>query len=152
MGSSSSCLYVLWQQVALSPLDTLKVCVPAFIYTLQNNLFYMAASHLEAATFMVSVLGVIPLVLVLFVFWVTSQLKIFTTALFSVVMLRRSLAGVQWLALGLLFTGVCLVQLDQSAGPAASTESPHLTTTASSNGPCRIASDSLPCDACVLLA
>lgn len=30
-----------------------QVCVPAMVYVIQNNLFYIAASHLEAATFMV---------------------------------------------------------------------------------------------------
>lgn len=40
-------------QIYDQPLDTLKVCLPAMLYTLQNNLFYIAASHLDAATFMV---------------------------------------------------------------------------------------------------
>jgi UDP-sugar transporter A1/2/3 len=38
------------------PSDTIKVCLPAMLYTLQNNLFYTAANHLNAATFMVSLL------------------------------------------------------------------------------------------------
>ena len=33
------------------PLETLKVAVPAFIYTLQNNLLYIAVQNLPAATF-----------------------------------------------------------------------------------------------------
>ncbi|VDK34875.1 unnamed protein product, partial [Anisakis simplex] len=41
-------------QVFGNPWDTMKVCVPAMIYTVQNNLFYLAASNLEAATFMVN--------------------------------------------------------------------------------------------------
>ena len=40
-------------QVVRQPYDTLKVCIPAMIYIVQNNLFYVAASHLDAATFMV---------------------------------------------------------------------------------------------------
>ncbi|KAK6048716.1 hypothetical protein COOONC_13779 [Cooperia oncophora] len=39
-------------QVVRQPYDTLKVCVPAMVYIVQNNLFYIAASHLDAATFM----------------------------------------------------------------------------------------------------
>lgn len=39
----------IWRQ----PLDCLKVSVPAFIYTLQNNLLYIALSNLDAATFQV---------------------------------------------------------------------------------------------------
>ena len=42
------------KQVYDQPWDTLKVCLPAMLYILQNNLFYIAASHLDAATFMVS--------------------------------------------------------------------------------------------------
>ncbi|GMR48102.1 hypothetical protein PMAYCL1PPCAC_18297 [Pristionchus mayeri] len=80
------------------PLDTLKVCVPAMIYVVQNNLFYIAASNLEAATFMIF-----------------SQLKIFTTALFSIFILGRSLSGTQWTALLVLFLGVSLVQIDSSS-------------------------------------
>jgi hypothetical protein len=32
----------------------MKVCLPSMLYILQNNLFYTAASHLNAATFMAS--------------------------------------------------------------------------------------------------
>lgn len=34
-------------------LDTLKVGVPAFIYTIQNFLLYVAIEHLDAGTYMV---------------------------------------------------------------------------------------------------
>ncbi|GMT24208.1 hypothetical protein PFISCL1PPCAC_15505, partial [Pristionchus fissidentatus] len=67
---------VLRSHTISQPWDTLKVCVPAMIYVIQNNLFYVAASHLEAATFMIF-----------------SQLKIFTTAIFSIFILGRSLSG-----------------------------------------------------------
>lgn len=40
----------IWRQ----PMDCLKVSVPSFIYTLQNNLLYIALSNLDAATFQVS--------------------------------------------------------------------------------------------------
>lgn len=42
---------------------------------------------------------------------VTYQLKILTTALFSVLMLRKSLSRIQWISLLLLFTGVGIVQV-----------------------------------------
>lgn len=42
---------------------------------------------------------------------VTYQLKILTTALFSVLMLRKSLSRVQWVSLLLLFAGVAIVQV-----------------------------------------
>uniref|UniRef100_A0A8D3AUJ4 Solute carrier family 35 member 2 n=1 Tax=Scophthalmus maximus TaxID=52904 RepID=A0A8D3AUJ4_SCOMX len=72
--------------------DTLKMSVPSLIYTLQNNLQYVAISNLPAASFQV-----------------TYQLKILTTALFSVLMLRKSLSRVQWVSLLLLFAGVIFV-------------------------------------------
>lgn len=42
---------------------------------------------------------------------VTYQLKILTTALFSVLMLRKTLSRVQWISLLLLFVGVAIVQV-----------------------------------------
>jgi UDP-sugar transporter A1/2/3 len=74
--------------------DSWKLAIPAFLYTLQNTLQYLAVSNLDAATFQV-----------------TYQLKIITTAIFSVTLLRRSLTGYQWFSLFLLTVGIALVQL-----------------------------------------
>ncbi|CAJ0642438.1 1336_t:CDS:1 [Entrophospora sp. SA101] len=74
--------------------DAWKLAIPAILYTIQNNLQYIAVSLLDAATFQV-----------------TYQLKILTTALCSVIMLRTSLSGSKWISLGLLTFGVILVQL-----------------------------------------
>jgi solute carrier family 35 (UDP-sugar transporter), member A1/2/3 len=68
---------------------------------IQNNLQYVAASNLDAATFQV-----------------TYQMKILTTAAFSVVMLRKKLSPVQWMALLFLAIGVGIVQI-QSGAPAS---------------------------------
>ena len=35
------------------PMETAKICVPSLIYTLQNNLYYIALSNLESTTFCV---------------------------------------------------------------------------------------------------
>jgi len=85
----------MYSEIVGKPFETLKVAVPAFIYTLQNNLLYIAVSNLPAATFQVSY-----------------QLKILTTALFSVVMLKKKLIRTQWLSMLLLFIGVAIVQSD----------------------------------------
>lgn len=76
---------------------TIKVAVPSFIYVIQNNLQFVAISNLDAATFQV-----------------TYQLKVLTTAIFSVFMLNKTLSKMQWFSLFLLFSGIALVQLQPS--------------------------------------
>ncbi|EZG63632.1 UDP-N-acetylglucosamine transporter [Gregarina niphandrodes] len=77
-----------------NPLGTLKVSVPAFLYTLQNNLLFIALSNISGA-----------------VYQVTYQLKILTTAVLSVLILHRRLSIDRWLSLVLLTSGVALIQL-----------------------------------------
>jgi Nucleotide-sugar transporter len=43
----------LHEEIIRKPVETLKVAVPAFIYTFQNNLTFVAVSNLDAATFQV---------------------------------------------------------------------------------------------------
>ncbi|KAF8460391.1 nucleotide-sugar transporter-domain-containing protein, partial [Kalaharituber pfeilii] len=82
----------LWVDVFRS--DSWKLAIPAALYTFQNNLQYIAVSNLDAATFQV-----------------TYQLKIITTALFSVTMLHRKLSINQWISLFLLTAGIAIVQI-----------------------------------------
>ncbi|XP_017327418.1 solute carrier family 35 member A3b [Ictalurus punctatus] len=84
---------VLKEEIIQKPLDTMKLAIPSGIYTLQNNLLYVALSNLDAATYQV-----------------TYQLKILTTALFSVSMLGKRLSVSQWLSLLVLMTGIAFVQ------------------------------------------
>ncbi|XP_077415563.1 solute carrier family 35 member A3b isoform X4 [Vanacampus margaritifer] len=90
---------LLKDEIVRKPLETMKLAIPAGIYTLQNNLLYVALSNLDAATYQV-----------------TYQLKILTTALFSVSMLGRRLGSYQWLSLLLLMAGVTLVQWPMATG------------------------------------
>ncbi|XP_060525600.1 UDP-N-acetylglucosamine transporter isoform X3 [Cylas formicarius] len=91
------------KQLIKQPMDTLKVCVPSFVYLVQNNLLYVSASHLDAATYQV-----------------TYQLKILTTAMFSVFILKRTLLNTQWFSLVTLIVGVVLVQLAQGGESVSS--------------------------------
>ena len=80
-------------------MDTLKVSVPAICYTFQNNLQFVAATHLGAA-----------LLQLLY------QTKTLSTAIFGVVILSKSLRCNQWCALMVLVCGVVLAQSSQSSG------------------------------------
>jgi len=82
--------------------DCWKLSIPAILYVIQNNLQYTAASNLDVATFQV-----------------TYQMKILTTAFFSVLMLGKRLSTSKWLALLLLAAGVGIVQIQSgaAAGP-----------------------------------
>ena len=68
--------------------------IPSGLYTLQNNLLFIALSNLDAATYQV-----------------TYQLKILTTALFSVLMLGKKLDSYKWVSLVILMAGVSFVQV-----------------------------------------
>nr|CAH0103774.1 unnamed protein product [Daphnia galeata] len=83
----------LVSEVIYKPSETAKLAIPSSLYTIQNNLILLALSSLDAATFQV-----------------TYQLKILTTAFFSVLLLRKEIKALQWVALLILMGGVVLVQ------------------------------------------
>lgn len=108
------CLYVVFKEqnysllktgdtlntyIVKQPYDTLMVGVPSLLYVIQNNLLYLSASNLDAATYQV-----------------TYQLKILTTAIFSVAILKRKLIITQWVSLLVLILGVVCVQLADTQG------------------------------------
>ncbi|RMZ78961.1 hypothetical protein DV737_g3667, partial [Chaetothyriales sp. CBS 132003] len=103
--SSSYSLSQLGSDIFSTKSGFLKVLVPAVLYTLQNNLQFIAASNLDAAIFQVSY-----------------QFKILTTALFAVILLGQSLSSLKWLSLLILTIGVGCVQIPSSTGNMPHTE------------------------------
>lgn len=102
----------IYDRVYSDPWDYLKVSVPGICYMIQNNLLFLALSNLDSA-----------------VYQVVYQLKVLSTAIFSVTMLydpvtglRRTLSKRQWMALFLLMGGAGLAQISASDG--ANTELP----------------------------
>ncbi|KAG5183409.1 nucleotide-sugar transporter-domain-containing protein [Tribonema minus] len=92
----------LWQTVKrdifCQPWDTQKMAVPAALYCMQNNLAYIAISNLDSPTYQL-----------------LYQMKILTTATFSVTLLGHALNAQQWASLCMLVAGVGLVQLTQNS-------------------------------------
>ncbi|CAG8932591.1 unnamed protein product [Penicillium salamii] len=74
--------------------DSWKLAIPASLDVLSNSLLYIALSNLQAATFQV-----------------TFQLKFLATAVFGLMLLRRSIPARKWGLLLLLVVGVALVQM-----------------------------------------
>ncbi|KII73818.1 UDP-galactose translocator [Thelohanellus kitauei] len=102
--SFSSFVKTFHEELFIKYRQTLKVSVPALLYVIQNNLLLVGIDNLPAAVFQVS-----------------TQLKILTTALMSVMLLRKKLSWSQWMALVFLFLGVILVniKLDKKQNPTA---------------------------------
>lgn len=90
----------LWKSIhdniLQTPLDALKIIIPSLLYLVQNSLLYIALSNLSAPLFQV-----------------TYQAKLVTTALVSVVMLKRTYTTQQWICLVVLSVGVAIVVLDK---------------------------------------
>jgi solute carrier family 35 (UDP-sugar transporter), member A1/2/3 len=105
-GSLRALWKVLQEELFSQRTELLKLAVPSVLYSIQNNLLYYALSHLDAATFQVGY-----------------QVKILTTAVFSVLMLGKSLSSQQWVALVILTVGVSLTQLSASQRSSTSANS-----------------------------
>ncbi|VDD81612.1 unnamed protein product [Mesocestoides corti] len=83
------------QELLSEPVELLKLAIPSGLYTLQNNLLYVALSNLDAATYQI-----------------TYQFKIITTAMFMVSMLKKHITVKQWISLLILITGIIFVQVN----------------------------------------
>ncbi|KAK4054147.1 hypothetical protein OIV83_001172 [Microbotryomycetes sp. JL201] len=87
--------HAVWDLAVRQKHDVIKLAVPAALYATQNTLLYLALSNLDAATYQT-----------------TYQLKLLTTALFSLLFFKRRLSWLKWFSLFLLTIGVAIVQLD----------------------------------------
>jgi len=83
--------------------DCVKLSIPAILYVIQNSLQFVAISNLPVASFQVAY-----------------QMKILTTAAFSVALLGRRLTNTKWMALFFLALGVGIVQIQTTAGSITS--------------------------------
>jgi len=93
-GSASAVWKAVYDAIFANPTQLLRVCLPALVYTIQNNLIYTALAHLDAVTFQI-----------------TYQLKIVASLLCYRFLLKRAVSKIRWIAMALLAVGVALVQL-----------------------------------------
>ncbi|CAM9345437.1 unnamed protein product [Discosporangium mesarthrocarpum] len=96
-GSLQKLLQSVKEKTVGQPKEFLKMAVLALLYTMQNNLSYVATSHLDGPTYQI-----------------ICQSKILITALLSVIILKRSLSQQHWLGLVVLTSGVGVVQVSAS--------------------------------------
>ncbi|EGT43484.1 hypothetical protein CAEBREN_14410 [Caenorhabditis brenneri] len=96
-GSIRSTVHELHKTIWKNRLETIKVAVPAVVYAIQNNLYYIALANIDPTTYSV-----------------TLQLRILTTAALSVCLLNKKLSWYQWGAQVMALLGVVIVQLDKS--------------------------------------
>jgi len=97
------CFLLFWNEKRMNPVSefmkeilkegNLPFIVPCFIYAIQNRIILVAIGLLDTALYQV-----------------LANLKIITTALFSVVMLNKSLHRIQWMALCLLAAGAIVAE------------------------------------------
>ncbi|PIC32712.1 hypothetical protein B9Z55_012940 [Caenorhabditis nigoni] len=96
-GSIRGTAHELHKNIWKNRIETLKVAVPAVVYAIQNNLYYIALANIDPTTYSV-----------------TLQLRILTTAALSVCLLNKKLSWYQWGAQVMALIGVATVQLDKS--------------------------------------
>ena len=102
--SATAALNVIVRTLFGMPDQMLRVAMPALLYTIQNNIIYIALQHLDAVSFQI-----------------TYQLKIVAALIASRVLLKKRASAARWLSVLLLTAGVIMVQLslNESAAEAA---------------------------------
>ncbi|KAF7778425.1 hypothetical protein Agabi119p4_2770 [Agaricus bisporus var. burnettii] len=87
--------------------DCWKLSIPAVLYVIQNSLQFVAISNLPVATYQI-----------------TYQMKILTTAAFTVALLRKKLSTSKWLSLFFLAIGVGIVQIQSATSNTPAKDMP----------------------------
>nr|CAH8875820.1 unnamed protein product [Trichobilharzia regenti] len=87
-------LSLMYTQIFIQYKDTVQILIPSTLYVIQNNLLYFAISRLNAVLYQI-----------------LYQSKIFTTAVFMIILLNQRLRSLQWFSLLLLSAGIVLTQL-----------------------------------------
>jgi UDP-galactose transporter len=110
--SLSAFVLLLQREIGENKWECVLLMVPSLLYTLQNNLQFLATSNLPAD-----------------VFQALSQSKVVTTAIFSVVLLKRKISRGQWISILALVSGILLVQFNfeqkkKSVGPDSTPQNP----------------------------
>eukprot|EP00759_Apiculatamorpha_spiralis_P059239 PhF_6_TR9757/c0_g1_i1/m.15035/K15272/SLC35A1_2_3; solute carrier family 35 (UDP-sugar transporter), member A1/2/3 len=87
-----------------------RTALPALLYTIQNYLMYVALTNLEATTFQVGF-----------------QLKVPSTAILSVMLLKKKLCWKKWLAVVVLTFGVIMTSMGPSKNKQGVNKEEHST-------------------------
>jgi len=85
---------VLYESFTINKYETLKICLPALLFVIQNNLSYFALQRIDATLFLV-----------------TYQLRLLTTACMMMFILGKRFSYLQWLALIMALVGIITVQV-----------------------------------------
>lgn len=83
-----------WLDIYHNKWEMIKISIPALLYSIQNNLSYIAISNLNPVAYQV-----------------IYQMKILTTALFAYLLLGKKLSNRQLVSIFILMTGIVFVQL-----------------------------------------
>ncbi|KAF0719000.1 Aste57867_1343 [Aphanomyces stellatus] len=97
-GNVSAAVRAIRVQVLGDTRGYLKMVLLAALYSFQNNVQLLALDHVSASTYAI-----------------VYQLKIVTTALFMVILLKRSFHVVQWLAMVVLMLGVVVCSVGNAS-------------------------------------
>ncbi len=95
-GANENWFTITKRMVTLFNRESAKMSVPAVLYLVQNNLFFVALSNLSVPMYQV-----------------TNQGKLLTTAIISRIMLNKEISWVQYFAISLLGLGVAVIHLSE---------------------------------------